>query len=159
MSKGFIFLILLSITGLSSCCKKRVYCKAGELKIAFVGYPRSDIRAVSIRRYKTDVFNKALDSAQLNLNVNLPVVPNKKDTIWLSDYSTTGAVKAVTLGNDWNLTLTATGENFRISSIGDQGNLYQIEKCSGKETDCTNGVSHFFSNGVWHESDTYYIQK
>lgn len=162
-TKSVLFILLLAFA-CSSCCKKRVYCTAGELKIAFVGFPRGDIRAVTLKRYMkgavdAGTLNKALDSAQLTLSSNLPVVPNKKDTIWLSSYSVIGLVSTVKLGNDWDMTLNATGEHFRFNSIGDQGHVYQIEKCSGKETACVNGISGFSSNGGWHTGDVYYIQR
>jgi hypothetical protein len=160
MSKLPVFLLLLFAIGISSCCKKRLYCKGGELKIAFVGFSRGDIRSITLKRYTIEgQYAKALDSAQLTLASDIPVVSNKKDTIWLSSYSTTGAIKAITLGSEWDLILKVTNEHFRINSIGDEGHYYQIGKCSGKETECVNGVTHFSINNGWHEGDTYYLQR
>ena len=163
MNKGKLLIIILSVFVASfatSCCKKRMYCNSGELNIAFVGFQRGDIKSVNLKRYKTgQTFGKALDSAQLIYNGNTPVVANKKDTLWLSSYSTVGAISSIKAGNDWELFVSNTGHRIRFTDVGNEGHYYEISKCSGKEVDCVNQISYFVTNGTWNYGNTLYIQK
>jgi hypothetical protein len=158
--RSLLFLFAVSLA-LSACCKKRLYCDSGTLKIAFAGFPRNDVRLIMLKRYKTGDFSKPLDSTTLSYSGNAPVLLNKKDTLWLSDYTSSSPMgNNITWGNDWKIRfIGTTPREYRITSIGDEGRRYQLVKCDDRTTRCTNELSHFSINDDWITGNTIYIHR
>ena len=154
-------LVVLSAVCLlaSACCKKRVYCTSGSIEVAFTGFQRAETRTIVLKRYKVNDHSKALDSAQFIYNGSKPIPVKGNDTLWLSDYTTVGLLKNITADNDWEIYNPYTGRHYLINSISQEGHTFQLEKCSGKETQCFNKITGFGINGGWNASDKLYIQK
>lgn len=143
----------------TACCKKRVYCTSGNIDVAFCGFQRSEVRTIVLKRYKIGDYSKALDSAQFIYNGNKPIPTKGKDTLWLSDYTTVGLLKNITADNNWDIYDPYTSKGYLINTITQDGHIFQLEKCSGKETQCFNNVTGFSMNGVWYTTNKLYIQK
>lgn len=163
--KGRVFnalLFLATILVISSCCKKRTFCSNEKLKIAFVGFDRSAIRTVILKRYTAGdkERKKALDSSQLVNNTTLTIVPGKPDTSWLSSYTmTSGTTDGVVYGNDWVLYLPGLNRTFALTDIYQGDNRFVKVPCKDNETKCSNAVKSYSIEGFWVESSTVYIKK
>lgn len=153
-----LFIVALTITG---CCKKRLYCDSGTLKIAFAGFARSDVRLVMLKRYKIGDHSKALDSATLSYAGNAPSMLNKLDTLWLSDYTSNSSMgNNITWGNDWQIRMIGTQPRvYNITTIGEEGHRYDLIKCDDNTARCTNELSYFAINDYWVTGNTTYIQR
>lgn len=155
-------IIACSSISLSSCCKKRTFCSNENLKIAFVGFDRSNIRTVILKRYMVGdkVKNKAIDSAQLVNNSAVVIVAGKPDTVLLSNYSiTSGSLHGVSYGNDWVLYLPAINRTLNITDIYDGDNRFVKVPCKDNETKCSNSIKSYAIEGFWVESSSLYIRK
>lgn len=163
MNKTFYILLISTVilTGVTACCKRKLYCSPGSLNLAFVGFQRSDIRSFVLRRYdvKDTVRYKALDSAQFLYSGNAPVNPGKKDTIWISDYTSNGSIGAIYYGNDWTITLSSTRGQFSVTTIYDEEHRSDIVGCNDNQASCVNNIAHFTLNGGWNSGNTGYIVK
>lgn len=157
-----VIFLLLIISGFSACCKKRVYCDSGTLKIAFSGFPRNEIKNIYIKRYKIEdsLRGKALDSATFIYTGNTPSIPNQRDTLYLSDYtSNNGMSSNITWGNDWEIRISALERVYRFTQITDEGHRYDMAKCSDNDTRCTNELNYFLVNGQGINGNTLFIRK
>lgn len=162
MKLSFIYSSLFALAALlliGSCCKKRVYCASGPLKVAFVGFNRSEITTVILRRYKTGEHQKPLDTAQFQYNGSEPVKLGKKDTLWFSDYYTIGNLSAIQAGNDWDIYIRGTKQTFAFSTIFGEDHQYEMAGCSNSGASCVNNIAHFSINGLWQDGNTIYIWK
>lgn len=155
-----VLLLLIGIaTGMSSCCKKKVYCKDAVLDFSFTGFLRQEVRSFTLRRYAKDSnFEKVLDSAQFIYAAAAPVT-SRPDTLPLSDYMTVNSINGISRENDWVIYLPATKKEFYISDIGDNGNRSILVRCGDKEKSCVADIIHLSINGRWKEGGFLYIEE
>ena len=153
--------ILACLCLFSSCCKKRVYCTSGDIKLAFTGFTRAETRTIVLKRYEIgNKYAKALDSARLVYSGNSPIKVNKPDTVWLSEYTlTSGLIKSIVWGNEWSLELPANGRWFAVHTIGNVDHRFEMTKCSDDSHSCTNDISGFMVGGGYYYGNTAYINK
>ena len=127
--------------------------------IIISGYSRSESRSVSIKRYKTGEYTKALDSGTLIYNKTLPTLkPNEKDTLFLEDYiSSSYAFTGIKPGNDWLIYLPAVRESYLITSLYDDEHRSELVKCGDNSTRCTAEVAHFTVNNQWMDGKVLWL--
>lgn len=157
----FLLPLFVLLTGLSACCKRKFYCKPEALKVAFVGFSRTEIRNITLKRYSENDtgYRKAIDSSQLVYSGNAPVVANKKDTLWLSDYTSNGDLDAIYDGNNWRLLITNLKYDYYITDIADEEHRYDIGGCGDKEKTCTNLIRSISLNGNTSWGTTLYLYR
>lgn len=150
--------VLLAATG---CCKKKLYCDNGKMNIVISGYSRSESRTVSIKRYKTGDYTKALDSGTLVYNKTLPTLKaGEKDTLLLGDYlSSTYAFTGIKPGNDWLIYLPAVRESYIITTLFTDEHRSELVKCGDNSTRCTAEISHYSVNNQWCDGNVLWIVK
>jgi len=161
MSKFSLFPLglILVVMALSSCCEKKVYCTSSTLGFAFTGFPRSEVRSFTLKRfYKGDQFGQVLDSAQFIYYGTAPVTA-RPDTLPFSDYRTVGNLKGITIGNDWAIYLPATGKTYYITTIFDDEHKSEYVRCGDDLTTCTKKITNFSVNNDWQNGDWLYLQK
>lgn len=153
-------LLLLAITVTqSACCKKKIYCKDGILDFTFTGFDRNEIRSFTLRRYaKNNKFEEVLDSAQFIYTAAAPVT-TRPDTISVDDYRTVSSISGITISNDWVIYLPATGKEFYITNITDDGNNSQLVRCGDNKTNCESVITNLYINSIWLGSNSIYIEK
>lgn len=151
--------MVLVIMVFSSCCEKKVYCTSAKLAFAFTGFPRSEVRSFTLRRYgKDDQFGPVLDSAQFIYYGTAPVT-SRPDTLPFYEYRTVGNLEGITSGNDWAIYLPATGKTYFITTIYDDGNKSQLVRCGDEFTTCTKAITNFSINSIWLDGGVLYIEK
>lgn len=161
MSRINLILLVVLLTGLSACCKKKLYCNPDKLQIMIAGYNRLDVRNIMVKKYKIGDFKKALDSTTFVYTGSAPVVFNKKDTLDFKDYTTTSTtINGVYQGYDWDIYMAgANRENYRVTFIVDSEHRSEMVKCGDDDTKCLNAVGHFVVNGEWRNGNTLWIEK
>lgn len=158
----YAILPLLAITvSLGACCKKKLYCQTGDMKIAIVGYTRSESRNMIVKRYKSWEHDKALDSGTFIYSGNVPLVVNKPDTLWFSDYKAYNNynIKSITGGNDWAIELPSVRERYLITAMYDDNHRSEMVKCGDNSTTCTAAITQFVVNESWTEGNVLWIRK
>jgi hypothetical protein len=157
--KNWLFL-LVAILVVSGCCKKKLYCQSGIMKVAFVGYTRSETRSISIKRYELNKHDKAIDSGAFIYDGNRPTVNGKPDTLWLSEYQTGSYIfNGIKPGNDWQIYMPTIRATYMLRGLEDNGHRSILVKCRDEETTCTADLAHYYVNNIWMEGTTLYIKK
>ncbi len=129
------------------------------MNIAFVGFSRSQVSQISLKRYrKWDITEKAIDSAVMIYSGTKPFNPDPDyiDTLWLSDYSSNGPVNKIQLGNDWKLEIRGIGKTYTITALEGDGNKSEIIRCNAS-TECKEGITRFDLNGNTRYGNTLFI--
>lgn len=129
------------------------------MKIAFVGFNRTESRLLMLKRYKLWEYDKTLDSAQLTYTGDQPYNPNKPDTLWLSEYKSDGLIRDVYHGNDWQITILGASRSYLITEIHQSDHLSELISCTDNKTSCENPMIDFKINGSVTEGNTVYIIK
>lgn len=147
------------LTGLSACCTKKEYCGSERIKVALVGFNRTESRLLLLKRNKQWNNDKTLDSAQLTYAGDQPYNPNKPDTLWLSEYRTNGIIRDIYHGNDWHLSIQGTDKAYLFTDIIQSNHISEIISCTDNKTSCENPVISFKVNGNVSEGNTVYLIK
>lgn len=151
--------ILLSLTFLSSCCEKKIYCSSELFDFAFTGFDRSEVRSFTLRRYpKGNQWGRVLDSAQYIYYGQAPVT-TRPDTLPFADYRTIGSLSGITADNDWAIYLPATRKTYYITTIFTDDKKSQLVRCGDDQTSCTSAITNFSINGEWQNGGFIYIEK
>lgn len=144
----------------SSCCMKKNYCHPKKLSVTIAGYSRLDVRTIMLKKYKTGVDNKAIDSAIFTYSGSEPAMANKKDTLDFADYATTSStLDGIYTGNDWAIYMPSVRENYLITNILDSEHFSEKIRCTDNKSTCFNSIAHFTVNGLWTDSDILWIKK
>lgn len=151
--------ICLIALGFSACCRKKNYCSTERIKIAFVGFNRSESRLLTLKRYIRWQYDKALDSADLVYNGNKPYDPNTPDTLWLSEYVSRGLIEDIYHGNDWQLQMPTARKNYLITDIKIGDHFSDLIDCNDNKSSCENPVTNFMINGDIVDGSIIYISK
>jgi hypothetical protein len=161
MLKNYCYYLLLifGVLFLSACCKKRLYCDSGKLDIYFSGFQRAEINSIIIKRYKIgETDSAALDSGLFVYTGNTPQMPNKRDTLSLSDYtSNNGMSTRLIWGNDWKIQVPALQRTYTFKELTDVGNRVQLVKCEDDDTKCINEIGSYTVGGLPIGGKTLYI--
>ncbi|RYD55790.1 MAG: hypothetical protein EOP56_14600 [Sphingobacteriales bacterium] len=114
-----------------------------------------------LKRFKIGNDSIALDSVTLSYAGNAPVVVNKKDTLWLSDYTANASGdNRITWGNDWQIRfISANPRRYTITGIGEEGRRFELVKCDDGNTRCTNELTYFKVNDHAVDGNTVYIER
>lgn len=160
-TKNILQIAILLGIGLcfTACCQKKRYCSTERVKIAFVGFNRSESRILTLRRYKRWDYSYAIDSADLTYAGNKPYDPSEPDTLWIDEYAPEGLLEDIHHGNDWRLTMPSAGETFLITEINISDRHYDIINCNDNKSSCENPVTNFQINGTVIDGNTFYITK
>jgi hypothetical protein len=161
-TKYFTAIIILPLLLVAAgCCKKKLYCDNNKMNIVISGYSRSESRSLSIKRYKTGEYTKALDSGTLVYNKTLPALKaGEKDTLFLTDYiSSAYAFTGIKPGNDWLIYLPALRESYLITTILDNEHRSELISCGDNSTRCLADVAHFSVNNQWMDGSTLWLIK
>lgn len=158
MSKviSVICMLLVSTVVISSCCKKRRYCDAGQIDFAIVGYERIQSRHIVLKKYAIGGI-KPLDSGRYVYNGNRPDTFDI-DTLYFADYTTVDNRLKVTAGNDWEIHIPGAGRVFKISEIIESDNRYEMVRCGDDETKCNKQVTGYLMNGQWLTTSFIFIR-
>ena len=154
--------LALAVLATAGCCKKKLYCQSGKMKVIISGYNRSESRSISIKRYKTGGdYTKALDSGTLVYNKTLPVLKaGQKDTLYLDDYfSSSYAFSGIKPGNDWLIYLPALRESYLITALFDDEHRSELVLCGDNSTTCTMEVTQYTVNNRWMDGNTLWLVK
>lgn len=130
------------------------------MKIAFVGFNRTESRLLMLKRYKLWEYDKVLDSAQLTYAGDQPYNPNKPDTLWLSEYKSDGLIRDIYHGNDWQIIiLGSASRSYLITEINQSEHISELISCTDNKTTCENPMIYFKFNGDITDGSTLYIVK
>lgn len=143
----------------AACCQKKQYCSTERVKVALVGFNRSESRILSLRRYKQWDYSRAIDSADLTYSGNKPYDPSEPDTLWISEYSSDGLVEDIHHGNDWRLTLPSARQTVLITEINISDRHYEIISCTDNKSSCNNPMINFKVDGTVIDGSVIYIIK
>ncbi len=145
--------------GFTACCQKKQYCGTERIKIAFVGFYRSESRIISLKRYKQWDYSRAIDSADIIYAGNKPYDPSKPDTLWIDEYVPDGLLEDIHHGNDWRLTMPSAGETVLITEINVSDHHYDIINCNDNKSSCENPITNFKVDGSVIDGNVIYITK
>lgn len=147
---------------ISSCCQKKVYCSPGYMEIGFIGFNRTEINNMILRRLPKDSQGAApIDTAVFLFTGTYPTktTPDQVDTVYFSDYTSKGALQGIYAGFDWVLYIPGTQRYYAITTIFNDDKQDVIVKCTDKETTCTSEIKNYSINGLWQDGRTLYIRK
>ncbi|MCB0698690.1 MAG: hypothetical protein H6551_00510 [Chitinophagales bacterium] len=142
-----LFIVALSV---SSCCKKKVYCTSQSVDFAFTGFPRSVARTFVLKKLAVGAeWDQVIEEASFVYNGSRQVSTIREDTLYFSEFTTTGNIRSITAGNDWLIYFPSSGKIFLINDIAEQERRYEMVRCGDYETSCTRAIDGFGINQRW----------
>lgn len=143
----------------SSCCKKKIYCKTAYVDFALTGFPRSEARTFVLKRLAVGAeWDDILDEATFVYNGGRPVSSIKDDTLYFSEFTTTGDIRQITPGNDWIIYMPATNKILFIDDIAESDNRSELVRCGDHESGCAKYLHGFALNDRWQVGGFVYIE-
>lgn len=151
-------LILLSVI-VSGCCKKKIYCNSGALDFAFTGYERAEARSFTLKKYPIDDYSgAAIDSAYYTYSGSRPDT-GISDTLYLSEFTSSGSKLPIISGSDYILRFTRTGKQFLFRLVTEEEYYSELVRCNDNSTTCTKAVTGFDLNYNWTYGSFVYIEE